>query len=807
MSKNTLSFLKNDNEELSNISEDIEKIIYSDSNSAIIKARLFAEKMINDVIEKEELNFLLMANQSEKIRYLFKEGCISEDISRAFNNIRLIGNVAVHECKNNDIEYAIKVHKNMYQLACWYVETYGNDCTIKVPEYKLPELPQIDQGINEENIKTMVTDLANKKLNEFMKKFDKEKNVVEKKELELKDDVEIEKEAMRILGYKYEDEFKEETVEEIVTAIDGEEQSTESYIYEKSKGSYLLNELEKLSISSKEAVESSDGLDVFKKYIHVERNIQNELIESIKKAHESNEAQMVLLCGNVGDGKSHLLAYISDIYKEMISDFEIHNDATESFNTNLDEIETLKNVLEPFKDENIEKTNKKLILAINLGVLNNFLEEESVRKNFTKLSEFIKNSGVFEQDVLHGSIPNKNFNLVSFGDYSIFELTEEGPKSNYIKGILDKIVAKDSNNIFFNAFNKDIENGLESPILENYKILSIPGVTERISKLIISVIVKYKKIIATREILNFIYELLVPTNLEKFDMSSTALDYNKVLLPNILFETKEMSDLLKEISKEDPLKYRDKKLDDLLIMLNISSDLNGVVSKYLDAFTIEPLEEMLEFVKSFNNEYINSRQEITGTIIRSLYLVGNEEIQGVFEEQAYINYMRYLYFYNKGDLEKYIDMFDEVKRAVFNWNGSPKDNYIYLNDNLKNYRIAEKLEFEETQGKGVCEKIEFKEIERFKSNIKLDFEMITTEENESIEIDYQLYKKIVDVNKGYCPNKSDKEEAIRFVEFIEKIIAHGDMEKELLIENTDINQIFTLKYKKMRDRFEFRREQ
>ena len=268
-----------------------------------------------------------------------------------------------------------------------------------------------------------------------------------------------------------------------------------------------------------------------------------------------------------------------------------------------------------------------------------------------------------------------------------------------------------------------------------------------------------------------------------------------------------MSDLLKEISKEDPLKYRDKKLDDLLIMLNISSDLNGVVSKYLDAFTIEPLEEMLEFVKSFNNEYINSRQEITGTIIRSLYLVGNEEIQGVFEEQAYINYMRYLYFYNKGDLEKYIDMFDEVKRAVFNWNGSPKDNYIYLNDNLKNYRIAEKLEFEETQGKGVCEKIEFKEIERFKSNIKLDFEMITTEENESIEIDYQLYKKIVDVNKGYCPNKSDKEEAIRFVEFIEKIIAHGDMEKELLIENTDINQIFTLKYKKMRDRFEFRREQ
>lgn len=806
MSKNTLDFLENDNKELSNISEEVENLIYSDSNSAIIKARLFAEKMMKDVIEKENLNFLLMSNQSEKIRYLFKEDYITTDISRAFNNIRLIGNVAIHEGKNNDIEYAIKVHKNMYELARWYVETYGKDYNIKVPEYSLPKQLKEDKAIDELKIETMVAELTNKRLNEFIKKLDKETKVIDRKEPKSEEDAELEKEAMKILGYKYEDEYEDESVEEIVSGMDGEEDNIKNYIYKQSKGSYLLNELEKLSISSKEAVESSDGLDIFKKYIHVNRNIQNELVYSIKKAHESNGAQIVLLCGNVGDGKSHLLAYVKDMHCEMISDFEIHNDATESFNPNLNEIETLKNILEPFKDDNIANTNKKLILAINLGVLNNFLEEDEVKQEFTNFNKFIEKSGVFEQDVIQGPISDNHFNLVSFGDYSIFELTENGPKSNYIKGILDKIVAKDNKNMFFNAFNKDINNGFESPILENYKILSIPGVTERISKLIINVIVKYKKIISTREILNFIYELLVPTNIEQYDMSSTALDYSKALLPNILFETKEKSDILKEISKEDPLKYRDEKLDNLLIMLNIANDLNSIVSNYLDEFKIDPLENILSLVKNFNDEDIKTRQEITNIIIRSLYLVGNDEIKAVFEEEPYANYMKYLYFYNRGESDKYIDMFDEVKRAVFNWNGSPKDDYIYLNDNLRNYKVAEKLEFEETEGNGMCKRKNNYEIERFKSNIQLDFEMINDGEIESIEIDYQLYQKIVDVNKGYCPNKNDKEEAIRFIEFIEKIIVHGDMEKELLIENTDINQIFSLRYKKMRNCFEFRRE-
>lgn len=803
MSNNTLSFLKNDNSELSDICEEIEKVIYLDSHSAIVRGRLFAEKLIKDVIQKEELEFILSYNQADKIRYLNREDYFDDEIARYFNNIRLIGNFAIHEGKNDDIEYAIKVHKNMYKIARWYIEVYGGDPNLKIPEYSLPQLPKNETIMNEDDLKNKIEQLTMKKIDELIRKIDIDKNCIEKRKFKLDEDLELERKAREILGSNYEKQFNDE--EKVISNVSDEEDNNESYTYKQSKGSYLLNELEKLSISAKESVESSEGLGIFKRYIHVDRSIQNELISNIKRAHDSNDAQLVLLCGNVGDGKSHLLSYVKETHLDIISDFEIHNDATESFDPTLNEIETLKKVLEPFNDRNINESKYKLILAINLGVLNNFLQEEQVKKNFTRFNSFINNSGIFDQSICQESITDKNFKLISFGDYSIFELTKNGPKSKYITSILNKITANDEKNIFLNAYKKDVEAGIKSPVIENFKILSLPHVNERISKLIINVIVKYKKLISTREIFNFVYELLVPANLNEYDEYSTPLDYNQALLPNTLFGTKDRGELLKEISKEDPLKYRNKMLDELLIKLNISTNLNNTISKYIGKLEIEPLKIVLEFIKSFDSTNEQIREEVTNMILRSLYLIGNDDINGIFEEQEYLSYMKYLYFYNKGDLNGYIYLFDETKKAVFNWNGSPKFEYIYLRDSITNYKIAEFLEFEETEGIDICKNINQEEIERFKCNIRLNFEMVRTGEIESIEIDYQLYKKIVEVNKGYCPNRNDKEEAIRFVEFIDKIILHGNMEKELLIENIEKNLMFTLTYKPMRKSFQFRR--
>lgn len=814
MDKHILSFLENDYSELANLGKQIEEILYKDSNSAIVKVRLFAEKLINSVIEKEDQGYLTSFRQVDKIRILNKEGYIDDSISKSFDIIRTIGNKAIHEGINNDLEYAIKVHKNMYKLTRWYVETYGKDYTAEVPEYTLPKMQPKEVVISESDIEDKIT----KKLNEYILMLDKKAMVASKgivRDLsKSEEELEIEKLAMSALGFMYEDEIlleDEEKVEEnivvktISTETGKEEITFDSYIYKKSKGSYLLNELEKLSDSAQETVESSEGLDRFKKYIHVKRTIQEELIESLKEAYASDESQIILLCGNVGDGKSHLLAYINENYHDIVKEFRVHNDATESFDPRLTEIETLKKVLSPFSDENIDKFKSKLILAINLGVLHNFLEDDFIKENYKKLASFIKDSEIFEQESINYNYKSNYFKLISFGDYNIYELTDDGPKSYYINELLKKIVNEDEENPFYNAYKKDIEEMTKSPVIENFKILSIPGVTERISNLIISVIVKYKKIVSIREILNFIYEILVPANIDEFDISSTPMDYNKSLLPNMLFACKERGPLLADVSKEDPLKYRDQKLDELLIKLNVATDIITALSEYMAVTDIDILKEELICIKNFNSVNEEIKQEIVDMIIRTLYLVGNDDIKKAFEEKSYTDFMMYLYHFNNGNLKEYISLFEEVKSAVFKWNGTPKDKYIYLNESVKEYKVGEYLEFEPTDEIGVCPSSDKKVRERFKKNITLGYEMNLTKKLETVEIDYQLYKKIVDVNKGYCPNRNDKEEAVIFLEFIDRLLTNGDMMKELLIENEKDNNFFKLLYKSITDTFRFER--
>ena len=606
----------------------------------------------------------------------------------------------------------------------------------------------------------------------------------------------IERKIMDILGYEYEEDILKEDEEEIDGRLNIDSQvnnqkNTYEYKYKKFRGSYLLNELYKLSESSKESIESCDGLDVFKKYLHIKRSIQDKLIDELKEASKSSESQLILLAGNVGDGKSHLIAYLNEEYPELVSNFSIHNDATESFDKNLTEIQTLEKVLEPFSDENLDTSNKKMILAINLGVLNNFIEDKTVGLKFQKLISFINKTKIFDQDTISENYNGENFRLISFSDYNIFKLTKEGPKSDYLEEIFKRIVNKVPNNPFYIAYLKDIEQGFVSPIIKNYELLCRESVYKTVSDLIIKLIVKNKKILSTREVLNFIYELIVPANFEEYNMYSSSVDFLPALLPNILFSSTEKGLILKEISKDDPLKIRNKELDQILVKLNMSDNLIDVLKEYIDDDNIIDLivGENLNLFSIQNN----TKQKVINTIIRFIFILGKDNVKMIFKDEIYDKYMKYLYFYNNGQFKSYKGLFEEVKSAVYNWNASPKNNYVYLNEKLDMFNVAERLNIKASSKYAIKIKNE-EEIERFRNTIVLGFSVEPMQEVERIEIDYELYKKLVDINKGYYPSKVDREEAVVFVEFVNLLILKGSMSSELLIEDKQDNKKFALKY-------------
>ena len=565
-----------------------------------------------------------------------------------------------------------------------------------------------------------------------------------------------------------------------------------NYRFEKLKGSYLLNELSKLSASSKEVVESLEEMDYFKQYMHVDRTIQDQLLDMIKKSSQVEGCQLILLCGSVGDGKSHLLSYLKSKNKELLDEFEFHNDATESSDPKLDEIQTLLKVLEDFSDENINKSNKKLILAINLGVLNNFIESEEVKSNYTLLKRFIDDSKVFEQDDISENYESDKFKLVSFGDYSFYELTQYGPKSDYINNILQKVVSKEYGNIFNKAYLLDKENGLYNSMMVNYEMLSLDSVRKQVVNLLIKSLVKSKKILSTRDLLIFIYDLLVPSKFEKNKI--TLLD----LIPNKIFISRESGEFLKIISYEDPINLRSSYLDKLLITLNTANNIEMFLETYFDKEILEQFDRVFEIYKELNR-YSNDAFQI---IIRFVFMIGkNEDIN---KDIYYDKYVQDLYFFNKGELSQYKDLFKKVKFLVYNWNGFAGDNYIYLNKYLNKFNIAEKVYIKESK-KGSCSRNSKEVLERFKKNIVIAFKC--NDKEETLEIDYQLYEKIEQMQEGYCCTRNDKEKLVLFVEFMQRIILHGNMDEEVIIKEKSTKNTFVLEYNDFGDeKYIFRRE-
>ena len=217
----------------------------------------------------------------------------------------------------------------------------------------------------------------------------------------------------------------------------------------------LIQELSKLKESSKEAVEGLNTFSKFKTYMHVNRDVQDELKEIILAADKEECAQLILVCGSVGDGKSHIISYFKNKNPEVMCNFTLHNDATESLEPNKTSMDTLNDILDNFSDEKIETSTEKLILAINLGTLNNFIDSE-YGKRFTKLQKYVEGKKILEKSIVeNGFDSSSNIQFINFSDYNLYTLKDGKVQSKYIKELINKINNQSEVNDFYNSYKEN----------------------------------------------------------------------------------------------------------------------------------------------------------------------------------------------------------------------------------------------------------------------------------------------------------------------------------------------------------------
>ena len=229
--------------------------------------------------------------------------------------------------------------------------------------------------------------------------------------------------------------------------------------------------------------------------------------------NSTNHKALILLCGSAGDGKSHLLSYLGNADSEhLLNSFELYNDATESSAPSLTSIDTLAVKLSAFDDQHIlEDDGSRMVLAINLGTLNNFIESEK-GGNFSLLKKYVEENEIFSSYVRPNAYQEGSvFQHVSFSDYQIFTLCEDGVRTTYLEELLNKIFDQSQGNPFFKAYQTNSTCTLcqKCPLRHNFEFLFNPVHRKGIINKIVEVVIKDKAIVSTRDVLNLVYDLLV----------------------------------------------------------------------------------------------------------------------------------------------------------------------------------------------------------------------------------------------------------------------------------------------------------
>lgn len=737
MNKHCFSFLESSFAIINNEAMAAEKHLvngnYADSIFRLGKA---AEFITISICEFEEMDWLITKGQKKMLEQLAYKGKITKDIFKKFEDIRNLRNKVAHGYLKNQEENAFNLHKEFYDIAVFFYKKYKDGDFVPI-DYNGPIMEKGEPtGSN---------------------------------------------------GVSKPPEINPPNLDN---------GSLSNYPFEKYNGSYLLNELSKLKDSSQEAVED-ENLSDFKNYLHIDRSIQDDFLKEIQKVKDLNSSHLIMLCGSVGDGKSHLLAYLKKEHPDLLDNFTIHYDATESFDPEKNAIDTLATVLKPFNDSNIDSSSDKFILAINLGVLNNFLASNYANEEYTRLKEIIDSANIFDSTNVSKNICKDKVSFITFSDYNMFELTGDANtnyvSSKYISSLFKKITQNEDFNPFYFAYIKDKESNYVNPLISNYEMLMSEDVQKTIIDYIIKIFIKYRRIISTRDLLNFIYEIIVPPEIKKeedLEKIGLLMDYS---LPNLLFNSSDRSDLLKLFNQLDPTLIRNEELDRFIIDLNINEDIRRTLNHYFDLEKMDLFNDYLEYIEDFNKFTVNEKQKVITVLIRLAVFYGKSNLKNNFRDEVYLNFLKYLYSYNVQVHKDYKDLFSEIKDAIYKWKGSFKKNTICI-DTLNSFKVYKILKL-----KPHADSFENQLLEglflgnRFKTEIKIYFSVDTNNKKIPLDVDFSLYEYIRKLNKGFKPNQTDKDDLIILDEFISNLLTENP-DKDLYVLSLENGKEFLFEY-------------
>lgn len=307
---------------------------------------------------------------------------------------------------------------------------------------------------------------------------------------------------------------------------------------------------------------------------------------------------------------------------------------------------------------------------------------------------------------------------------------------------------------------------------------------EYVAALLVETVIKDKVILTTREILNFIYNIIVSQDFSYTEIQKSLVDdfaylkkFLKQITPALLFDSTDVTTLMNMLNKYDPLRARSERADEIAISYYVSSDIGKEIEK---TFRNVPYGNILcdaSMIAKFNVD------KLLKSILYNLMVRIDAFDNNIIEDEVYKNYLSDLFLYNAGKGKKLAGLYGMVEKALTQWCGSNEDGNLCLDDKHDGFSLYEAVEFNENIDQ-VPETTDESELQRFIPSVVASF-YGNNDEVINLDIDYSLYELLSRLNVGYIQTANDRNNHADFISFVDRILQTGQFTKSVSITSSD----------------------
>lgn len=503
--------------------------------------------------------------------------------------------------------------------------------------------------------------------------------------------------------------------------------------------------LDTLSRSSAYAVSTlGNRNNRVKEYLYIETDVEKAFKKAIKNIESADE--IIFLSGSSGDGKSEILTRSYDKYNKKIT---FHLDATHSFQPDKGAIATLDDLFARHK-----ASDQPLVVGINTGMLFNYSDSGSEAHLDIRNSIKAYLSGSNSQSVA------RNHTFLNFEDFPKYVPIGDEILSPFIAAILHKLTDNNSENDFYLAWQTMARE--DDPVLySNFAILQLKQVQQLIVQTLLKLRLKNDYFLTARSILDVIHQLLTG--------------------PNYLFDNlfaSEKTDLFRNLHQFDPCTIRSKGIDLFLIQSSLTFD----------------DEEFITF-REYMRKWIDPEKikNQPGSWLRLFYLFKDVEFTDLLPQDQY--HLKFRTDFNNELIEEYTRIWllhsnfqgdadqrntlrafysKELIKALLRYANrfAPQlsdKSQIFLND-LNGYQLSAHVDIRASLKQVQNERPA--RLGYFNAYLKLD-----DHELSALPVSVNFLDLIRKINRGYRPNRHDKNVIVLLEEVIESIttkVRHKD---------------------------------